>query len=195
MKKLEDLVKDYKSRFGAETRAERLSFVRELNLKTAISRAALCRNTDGTRHPHQYRIPYVSLQEAKRQLLANQRRIRASESFEQLHTVVEALISGISMIGPLVIYDVATRIGAFLGLTPSVVYLHRGTRQGARALGFSRARKTLLVNELPAELAGLKPHELEDFLCIYKEQLAELSRRPTGSCYGKKMRLPKPCTK
>jgi hypothetical protein len=34
------------------------------------------------------------------------------------------------------VYDIAHRIGAFLRKAPALVYLHRGTKEGAAILGF-----------------------------------------------------------
>jgi hypothetical protein len=70
------------------------------------------------------------------------------------------------------VYDTALRIGAKLGLEPEVVYLHRGTRRGVRALGLDADRTFVALGELPHELRALRPHEIEDCLCIYKTELA-----------------------
>lgn len=37
-------------------------------------------------------------------------------------------------------------------------------------------REALPVSAFPKEIQKLKPHEIEDFLCIFKEELKELSR-------------------
>jgi hypothetical protein len=129
----------------------------------------------GKRHPHQRRIPAASLAAAGRGLLAAD--LTGCSSFEELHDEVEDMVGDIYMIGPLVIYDVSRRIGAYLGLEPSLVYLHSGTRHGARALGLGRGRPTLKMSELPRELHRLSAAEGEDFLCIYTEELAVLGRR------------------
>ena len=50
------------------------------------------------------------------------------------------------------------------------VYLHAGTRLGACALGLG-ASTALAVSESPRELRVLKPHEVEDVLCIFKDEL------------------------
>jgi hypothetical protein len=50
-----------------------------------------------------------------------------------------------------------------LNLFPDKVYLHAGTRLGARALGL-RTAATLKMSELPKEFRALKPHEIEDVL-------------------------------
>ncbi|MCK6445988.1 MAG: hypothetical protein L6Q99_06305 [Planctomycetes bacterium] len=92
-------------------------------------------------------------------------------SFDELHTTVNSTIRDIHMIGALVVYDVAHRIGAFLKLEPERVYLHRGTRDGALALGLGRGREWIDLAELPDEFGRLSPAEAEDCLCIYKKRL------------------------
>ena len=80
-------------------------------------------------------------------------------------------LSGIRGLAELYYYDTALRIGASRSLMPKHVYLHRGTRDGARALGLDWRADLLDPRALPKELAVLEPHEIEDFLCIYKDQL------------------------
>ena len=60
---------------------------------------------------------------------------------------------------------------------PDRVYLHSGTREGARALGLAAERSFLPMDELPPELRRLKPREVEDLLCIYKGELKRLTRQ------------------
>jgi hypothetical protein len=65
-------------------------------------------------------------------------------------------------IGPLAMYDFACRVGA--GMRPKLqstkIYLHSGTRIGARALG--RGRQAIDAHELPSELRRLSPRHAED---------------------------------
>jgi hypothetical protein len=72
-------------------------------------------------------------------------------------------------IGALMIYDIAHRIGAYFGKAPSLVYLHQGTKEGAAILGFNC--ETLDPAVLPAPFSKLTPAEIEDCLCIYKDEL------------------------
>jgi hypothetical protein len=51
-------------------------------------------------------------------------------------------------------------IGAFLGKSPELVYLHSGTKIGAAALGLSG--KTIYPNELPPPFSRLTVAECED---------------------------------
>jgi hypothetical protein len=141
-------------------------------LAGAISCAASCKLPSGKRHPHQRRIPQAALTNAKRRLLsAGVGRVR---TFDELHDVVASVIGPIRKIVPLAIYDMAHRIGAFLGVKPTRVYLHRGTREGARKLGLGWGRKTLDIGELPREFHRLTASEVEDCLCIYKGVLPRL---------------------
>jgi hypothetical protein len=59
-----------------------------------------------------------------------------------------------------------------------MVYLHAGTRTGARALGLAARAATLDVSELPAEFHSLEPHEVEDVLCIFKDKFTSSRRMP-----------------
>lgn len=142
------------------------------SLADAISVAALCKSPSGKRHSHQCRIPFASLAEARRRLLAAD--LRGAAIFDELHDLVADTVRGIWMVAELTVYDIAHRIGAHVGLAPERVYLHRGTRDGARALGLGRGRATLELHELPREFHRLTAAEAEDCLCIYKKEIARL---------------------
>ena len=88
--------------------------------------------------------------------------------------MVDTTIGTIPGVGSLMVYDTALRIGARLGALPKRVYLHRGTRVGARALHLDYRQPTLEVSELPMALRELPPHEIEDLLCIYESELSRL---------------------
>jgi hypothetical protein len=91
-----------------------------------------------------------------------------ARDFDSLFNMVRDAIGPIHGIGELTVYDTALRIGAKLGLPPERVYLHSGTRVGARALGLNWRTPHLELEDFPAELRTLKPHEIEDCLCIFK---------------------------
>lgn len=123
----------------------------------------------GRRHPHQRRLPRATLAEAERRLQLVLNDLAQAQDFAELHGLVEREIDDIRRIGCLAVYDIAHRIGAFLGIAPALVYLHRGTREGARALGF--CGKTVHPQELPVEFRALTAAEIEDCLCICKREL------------------------
>lgn len=152
-----------------------LAYFRELPTdEDAISRAALGKDASGRRHAHQRRLHQTALKESERRLGGSLQALKAAESFHELINLVDSSIRSISGIGELAVYDIALRIGARFGIEPSQVYLHRGTRQGARALGLGTRRAVLDIADLPAELQKLSPREAEDALCIYKHQLAQI---------------------
>ncbi len=73
-------------------------------------------------------------------------------------------------------YDTVFRIGISMGVYPQNVYLHRGTRDGAKALGIYKGKDVLEMSELPVELRKMKPYQVEDFLCIKKDVLHKFKR-------------------
>jgi hypothetical protein len=70
----------------------------------------------------------------------------------------------------------ASRIGAKLSLFPEKDYLHAGT-PARRSLGLPNV-PTLSVSEFPNEFRALKSHEIEDALCIFKDEFASFRRIP-----------------
>jgi hypothetical protein len=104
------------------------TFRRERSRASAIRRAALCEFPDGKRHPHQYLIPQRLLELAEERLQAAARRLAGARDFDALHEIVKREIGSVHGIGNLMVYDIAHRIGAYLGKAPTLVYLHRGTK-------------------------------------------------------------------
>lgn len=162
------LVRDYETRCQPRALAERLRFA-DMSRAEAVRTAALCLTAKGKRHDHQRRIPGASLSEAARRLARV--RFRKAWSFDALHGLIAETCGDLDRFGELTRYDVAFRIGARLGIEPERVYLHAGTRKGAKALGLPHRRATLEKEELPRAIRKLRPYEIEDFLCIYEEDL------------------------
>jgi hypothetical protein len=163
------IVRDYRARHRERARREVRYYMIQHSLEDAIREAALARLPSGKRHPHQRRIPLRILQAAERRLQAIAGQLQAAKSFAGLHRLIECKIRSIRGIGDLAVYDIAHRIGAYLRREPEAVYLHAGTREGARALNLYG--KTIEVSDLPAGLQKMSPAEIEDCLCIYKDAL------------------------
>jgi hypothetical protein len=141
-------------------------------------RAAFCLMPNQKRHPHQRRRSRAVLEEGERRLQRSRKELLLVSNFAALHDTVERKIGTVQDIGPLTVYDIAHRIGAFLGKSPELVYLHSGTKIGAAALGLSG--KTIYPNELPPPFSRLKVAECEDCLCIYKDHLRDgISKTPS----------------
>lgn len=171
----DDIVQAYIRDHRAGAREELAYYRKAGSLRTAISRASEKRS-------HQYRIPNSLLKEAEHRLQRASADIRAAPDFQKLHSVVDKLIGPIPGIGELCVYDIAHRIAAFRGLEPRLVYLHRGARDGARALSL---KGTMLdPAQLPAAFSRLTPAEIEDCLCIYKGALANGVSQSDSRLYG-----------
>lgn len=138
------------------------------SFEEALERAALARHENGKRFGHQTRLREPVLRKAADILLDGAKELHRCRSFDQLHKLIKEQLSGMRGLGELYYYDTALRISAPVHLLPKRVYLHRGTRDGARALGLDWRADWLDSLDLPRELAVLEPHEIEDFLCIYR---------------------------
>ena len=151
---------------------EELKFFKGMpSLTLAIHHAALAIDGRGKRFSHQCRISRAPLRRAKAILEQAAIRLKACTSFHEVHGLLIEILGNIRGLGELYFYDTALRLGATLGHSPKFVYLHRGTRAGARALGFNGGASYIELHQLPAAIRALAPHEAEDFLCIYKGQL------------------------
>jgi hypothetical protein len=185
----DDIVSDYIRNYRGAARAEMEIFRRERSRAAAIRRAALCEFPDGKRHPHQCLIPGRLLELAEERLLAAAKRLAKAQDFDELHDIVKREIGFVHGIGKLMVYDIAHRIGAYFGKTPRLIYLHRGTKEGAAILGFRG--ETLDPAVLPSAFGQLTPAEIEDCLCIYKDELGgarDGRGRKSGRCVARRQR-------
>jgi len=165
----DEIVSDYIRRFRDGAQAEMRSFEKERNLSTAIRRAALCELPDRKRHPHQRRIPRRVLEEAELRLQSVERSLAKASDFDAVHRLVDQEVGDLKGIGALTVYDISHRIGAYIGKAPKRVYLHAGTRIGAQVFGIED--DSIDRGVLPKPFSRLTPAEIEDCLCIYKDDL------------------------
>lgn len=170
-------IRDYR-----DLAARELDFYRNrVSLRDAVDVAASCVGSDGKRQSHQRRLKANVLASAAAALQAALREIGQCKDFDQLMGLIQPKLRHIHPLGELTIYDVAHRIGVYLGLHPERVYLHRGTRDGAKALGFDGKQTSIDMRSLPREFFRLRPDEIEDCLCIYKSELASLAQGKSAS--------------
>jgi len=188
---LNEIVAAYIREYRDAAQAEMDTFRREKSRASAIRRAAWCEFPDGTRHPHQCLIPKKLLELAEERLQAAGRRLAGARDFDALNELVEREIGSVQGIGKLMVSDIAQRIGAYLGKSPKLVYLHRGTKKGAAILGFRG--ETLDPALLPAEFSRLTAAEVEDCLSIYKDDLQNESGRSRRNSRCCVTRRPRPC--
>lgn len=166
---LAEIANDYIRRFREIAISELRFYELQPTLHAAIRVAGLSRTEDGKRHSHQCRIPGHVLEAGERRLQVVSQHLKKATSFSDLHREVDDEIRAIRGIGDLAVYDIAHRIGAYLGHEPEAVYVHAGTRKGARALGLKG--DVIPLDQIPRALRRLSPAEIEDCLCIYKDRL------------------------
>jgi len=171
------IVSHYTANKRTSADAERRWFLIQPTLEDAICKAARAIKPSGKRFGHQRRIPESVLRQSERALLDSASALQSASTFEELHSVISSVIGGIAGIGELTVYDTALRIGAKLKLEPAVVFLHAGTRIGARALGLNASQEFIPRKSFPREFEPLSPAEIEDVLCIYKDRLSKTRRR------------------
>jgi len=148
------------------------------SLDEAIEAAADGRKENGALHNHQRLLEQPTVDDVRRVLLANRAVIGQVTNFEELFKLFNVLLTPVGGAGEMYIYDAALRIGAHLKKLPEHVYLHKGSRIGAEALGVAVARRVwIAIEELPDAFHILKAYELEDLLCIYKDHLRRVRRQ------------------
>jgi hypothetical protein len=167
---LKEVVSHYLKKKQPTAEKELRWFAIQPNLEEAIKQAALARSPSGKRLSHQRRIPKAVLAECHRHLLDSLPAVSAARSFEELHRLVASTTGDIHGIGELTVYDTALRIGAYRNLEPNVVFMHSGTRVGARRLRLNASCEFLTIEDLPPAFRALRPREIEDILCIYKDR-------------------------
>jgi hypothetical protein len=174
---LDTIVSDYIIHNRERATKENNFYKTQPNLDKAIEVAALCKLSNGKRHSHQRRIPASVLHQAWVSLRKNKGELEACKNFYDLIKVTTRQLGEVEGLGDLSIYDITHRIGIFLGLTPSAVYLHAGTREGAKALGVGIHKNSARMIEFPKAFQVLEPYEVEDCLCIYKDEIKMVAGR------------------
>jgi hypothetical protein len=147
------LVRLYRLRNRPRSLDELKFFQTMPSLELAVHNAALATDERGKRFGHQCRIPASALRRAKAVLSARIGEVTNSTSFHDLHAFLKQALGDVRGLGELYFYDTALRLGSFLGFAPEFVYLHRGTRAGARALGLDTSSEYLTLVQLPARFA------------------------------------------
>jgi len=168
---LSGIVSDYVKCHGQKAQKELRYFRRIHAFEDAVTQAGLAIRPDGKRSSHQRRIPKVVLEQATRRL--RRAHLKSAASFDDLIERVRMATKVVDGIGELYVYDTSLRLGAWVRQLPRKVYLHAGTRVGAQALNLDHRAKSLAPKELPSTLQRLRPYELEDVLCIYKDWLGK----------------------
>jgi hypothetical protein len=172
MRKIQDIIDDYRVNYQKNANDELNAFRIQPTLEKAISYAALAQIPKiNKRFSHQYRLRNDALYQAKKALFGNQDVMKSSSSFNELYQNIETIVGDICGLGELYVYDTTIRIGAWLGLAPDEIFVHAGVRTGVRNLGLDPTRLKISRTELPKAFAAMEAHEIEDIMCIYKDEM------------------------
>jgi len=120
---------------------------------------------NGKMHNHQSKVS-AALPALEKELLFHLPALMEAQTFGQLHALIGALKT--PGIGPMTVYDVAVRFGAWRGLSPKYIYVHAGTAAGLKALGIKPQGGRISMGKLPVVLQTKDADTVEDFLCTYR---------------------------
>jgi hypothetical protein len=131
---------------------------------------------NGQRHPHQRRLTRGAIGGCVAALTAIGPALEETRRFHDVHVLVEKAFKPVYGAGELAAYDAANRICERLGhVSEHIVYLHAGARVGARRLFGGRLPRGdawgIFPNQVPEAFREFSTHEIEDILCIYKDDL------------------------
>jgi|JI6StandDraft_1071083.scaffolds.fasta_scaffold240198_1 hypothetical protein len=173
---LNNIIRHYKTNFGVLKDPHITHCRNQANLGAAIYQAAIAKDINNKKHSHQHLIKVDLLTLFAVHLCQDEISFRNSKSFDEIKHTIEKNVqarSTLKGIGELTIYDTAIRIGAYKGLLPDKIYLHRGTRIGAQKLIPHRKLNSFIVKTdlpIPFHTHNLTEAEIEDILCIYKDK-------------------------
>lgn len=220
------MVRDFHWRFPRDRRDTVITKCQDAtNLAAAIRYATASIGTDGKMHNHQSRVPRAVKEEFRDRLLLRRNQISRTRTMvmggtkrgaaDQFDTLMDIMGKEVfSGVGPVFLYDTATRIAAYLGFEPTSLYLHAGVRQGIVALhdatvpptttseierlGRRRIVLTLAeyrgeritqerLNHQWPEFIGMTPDLVEDFLCTYRGVFRQITKpHPSETRIGPK---------
>jgi hypothetical protein len=134
----------------------------------ALKRAWRSRFENGKMHGHQRRVAH-KLEEGLEVSLSDNIQPNDFNSFESIYSWIKSVTDRVKGLGVTTAYDVARRLGAWLNMQPTMVYLHAGAAEGAKKLVIKG--ETVSLNDFPQEIQKLGATHAENFLCIYKNRL------------------------
>jgi hypothetical protein len=184
---LEAIVEDFQWRYVDRKKTDQvIKYCAEADrFQLAVTRAVEARDANGKHHNHQSKVDIAARRLFGRRIirLAMRGSIPLGD-FDELHDRLDEVKP--YGIGPVTVYDVAVRIGAFLGVEPQSVYMHAGVRQGYMALWnalmgqateddlnvwrmerYVRSAR-IPMDIFPPPLNAMRADDVEDILCTYR---------------------------
>ncbi len=163
------LVKEYLDQYRDCYKSEDEWWRESSTWEEALKKAWNSRLCDGKMHGHQCRVAHKLPEGLKISLDANVQPDRF-KNFHQLYSWIKSITTDVKGLGATTTYDVAQRLGVWMNMQPEFVYLHAGAAKGAKHLGIEG--ESVLLSAFPNEIQKLGATHAENFLCIYKKELA-----------------------
>ena len=146
-------------------------------IEETINKIGICRNIHGKVYSHQCRVGEAKMKEFADILKPYAQELSIATTFQQIYDILRVPVKNTHQIGDLAHYDVALRISAYCRCLPEEVFVQAGSEQGAKTWGMNIKNGKVDLNQFPKILTEqLKPHEIEDFLCIYQNDLENLKK-------------------
>jgi len=142
-----------------------------------LDRAGRARMANGQRHPHQRRLTRQAVEGCVAALTDIAADLERTVRFHDAFVLVQAAFRPVRGAGELAVYDATDRICKRLGhVSEHVIYLHAGARVGARRLLGGRLPNGdawgIMYHQVPDGFRGFSTHEIEDILCLYKDDFS-----------------------
>lgn len=183
------VVRDWQWRFiegdASKYRDEVVEYCKKApDLGTAIVRACRSRRPNGKMHNHQSKVPEKVRSLFSRNIMNLTVDPKWMTNFDILYDTLHKVKP--HGIGPVTLYDVATRIGAYLAVEPRSLYLKAGTLDGWRELGLGVSKDLPRAPDgvprpgpeyWPNSLRALPADQVEDLLCAYRAIFPNLERQ------------------
>lgn len=146
-------------------------FASRPSFQDMLDEAVHARDKWGKRLSHQRRLLKHVIPTAYALLKAKSGRLQRAGDFDDLFGVIDGTLGPIPNSGDLYAYDIALRIGAYLMLYPTRVYLQTGAMTGARKISRTYRARSVPLALFPAGYHCLAPFEMENLLCCNKRDL------------------------
>jgi len=157
---------------------QELRDIRSITLRDVILIYGKGKDIDGRHLDHFRKIRTNSLRQASKELIGIIELIRDCGNFQEVFELLNKKIK-IFGIGEMYLYDISFYLSARLGFKPKHIYMHRGTREGAKYLGLDIRREFIPKEEFEKLEKGFKKinaYDIENLLCSYKTILKNFKK-------------------
>lgn len=178
MSQITEIINNYTQSHGKYLQIMEL-FFKSFPLEMAIEYASFGWDIDRKMNRHQHRVGEDNCRIAFKKL--DIQAIAQAITFEEIFVQTEKVrLSTLThRIGDLWSYDTALRIGFNLNIYPTTVYLQTGAKKGASHLINRKLKRSEPIEAFPTEFHSLKPHQIENLLCVCKGCLSKLQSNPS----------------